>query len=148
MTIRVNNNWQNDVCSDICRYVYLSVIMANNFQHIPQKVKNYIEMKNCTEDEGDVLKAVEAYYIKFYGQPAETEYHQQYHTNETWTNAQKRPREEYDQLMERTADFFNDYQEEYSIEQEYIDQMNQAFWNHRDAIIDKLPTLLRLKEAT
>nr|CAG8609820.1 9234_t:CDS:2 [Entrophospora candida] len=48
-------------------YAYLSVVMANNFQHIPQKVKNYIETKNCSEDEGDVLKAAEAHYIKLHG---------------------------------------------------------------------------------
>ena len=48
--------------------------------------------------------------------------------------------------MQRTADFFHDYQEEYSIEQEYIDQINQAFEEHRDAIIDKLPKLLNLRE--
>jgi len=94
--------------------------VANNFQHIPQKVKNYIETKNCS-GEGDVLKAAEAYYIKLHGQPTEIEYHQQYHSNETWANAQERLQEEYNRLRERTADFFYEYQEEYAIEWEYID---------------------------
>ncbi|CAH1769499.1 5543_t:CDS:1, partial [Entrophospora sp. SA101] len=145
MTTKVNISWQNDVCSYICKYAYLSVVMANNFQHVPQKVKNYIETKNCSEDEGDVLKAAEAYYIKLHGQPAEIEYHQQYHTNETWVDTQERLQEEYDQLIERTADFFHDYQE-YSIEQEYIDRMNQAFHDHREAIVEKLPKLLNLRK--
>jgi hypothetical protein len=48
--------------------------------------------------------------------------------------------------MQRTANFFHDYQEEYSIEQEYIDRINQAFEEHRDAIIEKLPRLLNLRE--
>ncbi|CAH1770530.1 7767_t:CDS:2, partial [Entrophospora sp. SA101] len=108
-------------------YAYLSVVMANNFQHIPQKVKNYIETKNCSEDEGDVLKVAEAYYIKLHA------------------NAQERLQEEYDWLMKRTADFFHNYQEEYSIKQEYIDQMNQAFHDHREVIVEKLPKLLDLR---
>ncbi|CAH1768058.1 2692_t:CDS:2 [Entrophospora sp. SA101] len=88
MTTKVNISWQNDV-------------------------KNYIETKNCSEDEGDVLKAAEAYYIKLHSQPAEIEYHKQYYTNETW---------------------------------EYIDRMNQAFHDHREAIVEKLPKLLDLRK--
>ncbi|CAH1761217.1 8325_t:CDS:2, partial [Entrophospora sp. SA101] len=39
--------------------------------------------------------AAEAYYIKLHGQPAEIEYHQQYHTNETWVDAQERLQEDF-----------------------------------------------------
>jgi hypothetical protein len=109
-------------------------------------MRNYIEHKNCTEDEGEVLKAAEAYYIKINGIPTDEEYRERFYTNETWAEAWDRLEQEYNDMMERTANFFEDFREEYDIEQNYIDQLNQAFENNRDAIIDKLPTLLDLRK--
>jgi hypothetical protein len=146
MEAKVNISWQNDVCSEVCKYAFLVVSSAREFAHMPQRMRNYIEHKNCTEDEGEVLKAAEAYYIKRNGVPTEEEYKRRFHMNETWEEALDRLEQEYTDMMDRVANFFEDFREEYDIEQNYIDQLNQAFEDNRDAIIDKLPTLLDLRK--
>lgn len=142
MTERVNVSWNVDVCSEVCKYAHLAVMMANVFAHIPQKVKHYIEVKNCNEEEEEVLKAAEAYYIKLHGPVREEEYHQRYNNLETWNEAFDRLEEEYQQLGARMEEYLynND------ADAQYMDELNEAFHTNREAIINKLPRLLNLKE--
>ena len=145
MMEKVNIHWQNDVCSHICKYAYLSVGQANCLGHIPQKVHNYCNTKNCNEDEGVILEAAEAYYIKLYGQPSEEEYQQQYHNNETWQDARNRLREEYEELMQRTtAYFYENYNRDEPEGLAYLDEMNEAFILNRDEIINGIQRILDL----
>nr|CAG8669964.1 1475_t:CDS:1 [Entrophospora candida] len=142
MTERVNISWNNDVCSEVCKYAYLAVTSANTFTHVPQKVRHYIEVKNCSENEEEVLKAAEAYYIKLNGPVDEEEYHQRYYTNETWQEAWERLELEYEQLGHRMDTYLQENEED----EEYIRTLNQAYVENREAIMEKLPKLLNLKE--
>ena len=146
MTEKVNVSYQTDVCSEICKYVLLAVTSAKEFKHIPQRIRHYMDVQNCNEDEELLLEAAETYYIKKYGYPTEEEYQHKYNNTESWNDARTRIRDEVDRIWRRTADFFVNYQEDHPTDQAYIDELNRAFIENREAIIEKIPKILDLSK--
>ena len=55
-----NIRGDTNVCSKVCKYAWLSVNYANDFTHIPTKIRSYIN-KNCEENYFDVALRAEQY---------------------------------------------------------------------------------------
>jgi len=146
MIEKVNIGYQTDVCSELCKYDMLSVGAANGFRDIPQKIRHYINIQNCNEEEKALLEAAEAYYIKRYGQPSAEEYQMRYNNTESWNGARARIEQEADHIWTRTETFFRDYEDEYPTEQAYIEELNRSFIENREAIIERIPKILDLRK--
>jgi hypothetical protein len=146
MLEKVNIAWGTDVCSEVCKYAYLVVKLANCYEHIPQKVTHYIQVKNCTEDEEEVREAAKDYWIKLNGIPDEGAEYRRYYNNETWSEARQRTQEEYDELRGTMEMFLqNNYNQLDEEDQAHIEEINRAIAANEEVNLERIPKILDLK---
>ena len=145
---RENIGWNNDCCSTECKYAYLAVLSAQNFEHVPTRVYHYLNTgrgQYHNVDENEVLEKARNFHIKLYGEPEARQYDTRPFNNmETWNEARIRAYEEAQEAIDYLWGNTQIYLQDNQVEEDYIRNLNESFEANREAAIAKLPTMLDL----
>jgi hypothetical protein len=122
----------------VCKYAYLAVQSADNYEHVAQRINHYIDSNkaNCTAGFAEVAGIARYYWGKIRPQDTRDNNKRAYHNTLSWNEQYHR---HWEYITEEVNDFFDTYTADDNEEhRDYRRAVELSFEQNREAIVEHL----------